>query len=355
MEIVWQTNTLMNIALILAITGILAYAAKRILANFKKLSPSSLWLKSIGDSLYVHSNWVIWTFGGLFALDQIVNIEGCPVPNDLFTTAKHLAMVVIVTWMLIIWKSKVEKAFIARVSTKESSVSDRELISVIGKLTTILLLIVSGFMVLDILDVPLQALLAFGGIGSLAVTWAAKDVIANFFGGAMIFINRPFVVGDWINSPNKNFEGVVEEIGWYMTRIRKFERVPTFIPNAVVTDAIIENPGRMYNRRIKKTIGVRYEDVKLIPEIVSKIEKMLKTHPEIDQNQFLFVHFVEFGPYSLDINIYTFTKTTKWAKFRTIQQDVLLKVANIIEECGAEIAFPTNTVHLHPAEQGSSS
>lgn len=351
MEVIWQTNTLMNIAIILTVTAIIAYAARRVLANFKGLSRSSLWLKSLGDSLYVHSNWVIWTFGGLFALDQIVHIDGCPVPTDLFTIAMHLAMVVIITWMLIIWKSKVEKAFLAKATSKDSSASDRELISVIGKLTTILLLIITGFMILDILDVPLQALLAFGGIGSLAVTWAAKDVIANFFGGAMIFINRPFVVGDWIRSPNKNFEGVVEEIGWYMTRIRLFERIPTFIPNAVITDAIIENPGRMYNRRIKKTVGVRYDDIHCVPEIVSKIEKMLKTHPEIDQNQFLFVHFIEFGPYSLDINIYTFTKTTKWAKFRSIQQDVLLKIAEIIEGCGAEIAFPTNTVHLHGSEK----
>lgn len=353
MEIIWQTNTLMNIAIILTITGIIAYAARRVLYNFKGLSASSLWLKSLGDSLYVHSNWVIWTVGSLFALDQIINIDGCPVPTDLFTIAKNLAIVVIFTWMLIVWKGKVEKAFLAKASTKDFSASDRELISVVGKLTTILVLIVSGFMVLDILDVPLQALLAFGGIGSLAVTWAAKDVIANFFGGAMIFINRPFVVGDWIKSSNKNFEGVVEEIGWYMTRIRKFERVPTFIPNAVITDAIIENPGRMYNRRIKKTVGVRYDDVHCIPEIVSKIESMLKYHPDIDQNQFLFVHFVEFGPYSLDINIYTFTKTTKWAKFRSVQQDVLLKIAEIIEGCGAEIAFPTSTVHLLPSQESS--
>jgi MscS family membrane protein len=350
MEIIWQTNTLMNIGIILLLTAGFAYAARRILTKFKGLPATSMWLKTLGDSLYNHSNWVIWTIGSLFALDQVVHIESCPVPSDLYTTVVHLVLVVIFTWLLIIWKGKVEKALLAKASKKESSVGDRELISVVGKLTTVLLLIVVGFMILDILDVPFQALLAFGGIGSLAVSWAAKDVIANFFGGAMIFINRPFVVGDWIKSPNKNFEGVVEEIGWYMTRIRLFERIPTFIPNAVIIDAIIENPGRMYNRRIKKTIGVRYDDVKKVPEIVDKIEEMLRHHPEIDQNQFLFVHFVEFGPYSLDINIYTFTKTTKWARFRTIQQDVLLKIADIIDGCGAEIAFPTNTIHLQPKD-----
>lgn len=350
MDIIWQSGTLINIAFTLLVTAGAAYITRKVLGNFKKAKTDNLWLKALGDSLYSHSNWVIWTIGILFALDQVVLIESCPVPEDGFGIFKHLILVFIFTWLLILWKGKLEKAFLVKATSKESSATDRELISVSSKLTTIMILIIAGFMILDILDVPFQALLAFGGIGSLAVTWAAKDVIANFFGGAMIFVNRPFIVGDWIKSPNKNFEGVVEEIGWYMTRIRLFERIPTFIPNAVITDAIVENPGRMYNRRIKKTIGVRYNDVNKVPEIVENIRKMLKTHKEIDQSQFLFVHFVDFGPYSLDINIYTFTKTTKWEKFRIIQQDVLLKVAKIIEDCGAEIAFPTNTVHLQQEE-----
>lgn len=346
MKITWQIDSILQILFILSITALLAYLFRRVLSNFKQLSKSNLWLKSLGDSLYNHVNWAVWSVGALFAIDRVISIEECPLPNEPFKTAKQIILLFIFSALLLIWKSRVEKALIAKVSTKETSVNDRELISVIGKLTTVFIAIVGGFILLDILDVPLQALLAFGGIGSLAVTWAAKDVIANFFGGAMIFINRPFVIGDWIKSPNRNFEGVVEDIGWYMTRIRKFERVPTFIPNALITDAIIENPGRMYNRRIKKSIGIRYSDFHLVQSIVQRIEEMLKRHPEIDQGQFLFVHFEDFGPYSLDIGIYCFTKSTKWIKFRSVQQDILLKIGAIIAECGAEIAFPTNTLHL---------
>lgn len=336
----------LKILVIFIATGMLFYSFRHLLAKLKSLSPSHVWLRALGETLYTPVSWFIWTLGSIFMVEVIVREGTCPIPLDLYITGKNLFIVFAITWLLVLWKKKVAKDMLIAATQRSAPTSDKELIAVVGKLSTIAVLIVAGFMALDILDVPLQALLAFGGIGSLAITWAAKDVIANFFGGMMIFVNRPFVVGDWIRSPNKNFEGVVEEIGWYMTQIRTFERVPTFIPNAIITEAIIENPGRMYNRRIKHTFGIRYEDIDRVEVIVEKIEAMLKRHPEIDQNQFLFVHFIEFGSYSLNINIYTFTKTTRWAHFRSIQQDVLLKVSKIIEECGAKIAFPTQTVQL---------
>jgi len=341
-----QPELIFKIIFILCITAGTAYGAKRMLYNFKNLSTDHLWLKALGESMHRPSTWVIWSFGIILTIDALLRNESCPLPDAPFQIIKSLIFVGIFTWLILIWKGTLEKILMDRALKRESSATDKELISVCGKLLSIFILVIAGFMVLDIFDVPLQALLAFGGIGSLAISWAAKDVIANFFGGMMIFINRPFAVGDWIKSPNKNFEGIVEYIGWYMTRIRTFERRPTFIPNSIVTDAIIENPGRMYNRQVKATIGIRYEDMDRVTSVVAEIEAMLRSHPEIDQKQLLFVELVEFNAYSLDINIYSFAKTTKWGKYRKVKQDVLLKAANIIKENGAEIAFPTSTIHL---------
>jgi len=300
-------------------------------------------LPAISRAIKTPAIWITAIFGLFLLIEAMIRRGACIVAPDFLNVAKQMFFVGAATWLLLLWKNEVVKALIKKAGGGKT---DMTLISMMGKLSTIAILIVAGFMVLDILSVPLQALLAFGGLGSLAISWAAKDVIANFFGGMMIYMNRPFAEGDWIMSPNKNFEGVVEEIGWYMTRIRTFERRPTYLPNALITDAIVENPGRMYNRRIKTTVGIRYCDIDKVEEIIEKIRKMLREHPEIDQRQFLFVHFVEFGAYSLDINIYTFTKTTKWELFRNIQQDVLLKVSTIISSCGAEIAFPTRTLHM---------
>jgi MscS family membrane protein len=192
-------------------------------------------------------------------------------------------------------------------------------------------------------------------VGALAVSWAAKDIVANFFGGLMIFINRPFARGEWIRSPNKNFEGVVEKIGWYMTQIRTFDRRPMFVPNQLFIDAILENPGRMYNRRIKFDLGIRYDDMAVLQAVREGIERMLKAHADIDHSQTLMVHFVEYGPYSLNINIYCFCRTTNWAEYRRVQEDVLLRVGQIVTDLGAEIAFPTQTLHLDPGLSPQSS
>jgi MscS family membrane protein len=91
--------------------------------------------------------------------------------------------------------------------------------------------------------------------------------------------------------------------------------------------------------------------------IVADLHAMLKDHPEIDATQTLIVNFNTFGPSSLDIFIYTFTRTKEWVRYHEVKQDVLLKVADIITRHGAQIAFPTQTVHLdaqvtHESEVG---
>ena len=102
----------------------------------------------------------------------------------------------------------------------------------------------------------------------------------------------------------------------------------------------------MSNRRIKETIGLRYDDASKIEPIISKVKEMLQNHPDIDKKKTLIVNFNTFAASSLDFFIYTFTKTTNWIEYHDVKQDVLLKIIKIVEENGAEFAFPTSTMHL---------
>ncbi|WP_273009454.1 mechanosensitive ion channel family protein, partial [Spongiibacter tropicus] len=190
----------------------------------------------------------------------------------------------------------------------------------------------------------------FGGIGGIAVGFAAKDLLANFFGGLMVYLDRPFSVGDWIRSPDKNIEGTVENIGWRQTRIRTFDQRPLYVPNATFTQISVENPSRMLNRRIYETIGVRYDDAKHIPAIISKVREMLANHPEIDTRKTLIVNFNSFNASSLDFFVYTFTKTTQWVKYHEIKQDILLNILEIVHELGADVAYPTSTIKMDPVQ-----
>jgi MscS family membrane protein len=162
----------------------------------------------------------------------------------------------------------------------------------------------------------------------------------------MVYMDRPFRVGDWIRSPDKEIEGTVEHIGWRLTRIRTFDQRPLYVPNATFANIAVENPSRMRNRRIYEHVGVRYDDAARVKQIVDDVRTMLQSHPEIDTRQTLIVHLNRFGPSSLDFMVYTFTKTTQWVKYHEIKEDIMLKIAEIIFSHGAEFAFPTQTIHL---------
>lgn len=223
---------------------------------------------------------------------------------------------------------------------------DHTTVDALVKLSRLVTIVVALLVAAQTLGFQIGGLLALGGVGGLAVGLAAKDILANFFGGLTIYLDRPFSVGDWIRSPDKSIEGTVEYISWRHTRIRAFNKNPIYVPNAVFTSIVVENPSRMSHRRIKETIGVRYDDFAVVKPIVDDIRAMLENHPEIDTTQTLIVNFNLFGASSLDIMVYTFTKTTVWVEYHHVKQDVLLKMGEIIARHGAEIAFPTQTLHL---------
>jgi MscS family membrane protein len=214
----------------------------------------------------------------------------------------------------------------------------------LAKLTRLSVVISAVLVALPTLGIEITALLAFGGVGGIAVGFAAQDLLSNFFGGLMIYLDRPFAIGDWIRSPDREIEGTVESIGWRLTVVRTFDKRPLYVPNSVFAKLALENPSRMTNRRIYETIGIRYKDAAKMDQIVQDVHAMLRAHEEIDQDQTLIVNFNGYGKSSLDFFVYTFTKTTNWVKFHEIKQDVMLRIIRIVHEHQADFAFPTTTV-----------
>ncbi|GAL05654.1 small-conductance mechanosensitive channel [Photobacterium aphoticum] len=193
-------------------------------------------------------------------------------------------------------------------------------------------------------------MLTFGGVGGLIVGMAAKDLLANFFGAVMIYFDRPFQLGDWIRSPDRNIEGTVEQIGFRVTMIRTFDKRPLYVPNSVFSSIVVENASRMTNRRIKQTVGLRYQDAEKVEGVVKDIKAMLTLHDDIDTTQTMIVSFDNYGPSSLNILVYTFTKTVGWVEYKEVQQDVMLKIVEIVKEHGADFAFPTTTLQFDTPE-----
>ncbi|MEM7098279.1 MAG: mechanosensitive ion channel family protein [Pseudomonadota bacterium] len=287
----------------------------------------------------------IWVIGTTFAAE----IAGSHTDSDIFAyvpTLRDVTIVWLLIWFALRFIKFIEQHVIeAGYRAKEV---DQTTARAVGKLLRASVIITGILLVLQAFGISVSGALAFGGIGGIAIGFAARDLLANFFGALMIFMDRPFSVGDWIRSPDRNIEGTVEEIGWRLTRIRTFDKRPLYVPNSVFTSLAVENPSRMQNRRIYETIGIRYDDIQVMEAVVRDVEAMLQAHNDIDTSQTLMVNFVEFGPSSVDFFVYCFTKTTVWTEFHNIKQDVLLKISNIIDQHNAEIAFPTRTLHLKP-------
>lgn len=340
-----QMHWVVRVFIIVLATMVVNFAVKRTLARIDKQleRTKTPWDNVLIIAIKKPAGAFIWLVG-LSIAAEISGTEIDPNLSSLISAIREVGVIVVLTWFIIRSISECEKAVVN--SEKIKTNVDYTTASAISKLLRASVIITSVLVVLQTLGYSISGVLAFGGIGGIAVGFAAKDLLANFFGGLIIYLDRPFAIGDWVRSPDQNIEGIVEHIGWRQTRIRTFEKRPLYVPNATFSLISVENPSRMTHRRINETIGVRYDDFNCFPAILSDIKDMIAKHEDLDTTQTYMVNFNQFGPSSLDFFIYAYTKTVDWRTFHNVKQDVLFKAMQIIASHNAEVAFPTHTVHM---------
>ena len=333
----------------LVVVGVVGhFAIYRIVRRLTKAADrtETQWDDVVLYAIFPPIQWVMWVVLGLLSLSLFPALDGI---REALLRLSDTALLLLFGWLAHRLSGGIEEELLGEHRGALAS-SDRATISAVARLSRIVLWVIAGMMILQSLGVSVSGLLAFGGVGGIAVGFAARDLLANFLGGLSIFLDRPFAVGDWIRSPDREIEGTVEDVGWRVTRIRTFDQRPLYVPNSVFSTVALENPSRMLNRRIYETIGIRYDDAGAMEQIVAEVKEMLVAHDDIDKGKTLMVNFVAFGASSLDFFLYCFTRTTDWATYHGVKQDVLVKILKIIEGQGAEVAFPTRTVLLSPPE-----
>lgn len=340
-----SSNALWDILGILGLTALLIIVIKITYHYLKsKLSKTSLhWDSALLRSIYaplITYCVLSCLLAILFYLKEYVAVFN--VLPAYFAKANIITLLLMLFWQLMRFVRYYEQAAVASKQSRKNVST----IHAVSQLTRVTLILLVTLICMQVLGLPISPILTFGGIGGIAIGFAAKDSLANMLGGLMLYIDRPFTIGDWIILKEKNIEGTVEHIGWRLTCIRTFDKRPLYVPNATFSAGSIENASNMTNRRIKTTVGLRYDDAKKIRPILSDIKQMLSNHPEIDNNATTLVNLVGFGDSALNVLIYTFTKTTIWEPFQNIQEDVFLKILDIVQQHGAECAFPTRTLHL---------
>ena len=249
--------------------------------------------------------------------------------------------VFILTWGILRLISSVENFML------ESEGSfDKDSVRLFARLMKILFVFAIILGVAQFYGYAISSILTLGGVGGIVVGFAAKDMLANVFGGLMIQMDKPFSTGDWIRTSDRSIEGVVEKIGWRMTRIRTFSKNPVYVPNGIFATIPIETPSRMTNRQIYEVIGIRYDDIAQMESIIEKVQELLAKSKNIDHKEPCRVYFDLFNASSLDFVIWAFSSSTDATEFKTFKGKLLLDIAQIISDHGAEIAYPTQTLHI---------
>ncbi len=194
------------------------------------------------------------------------------------------------------------------------------------------------------LDHLANSLFTTGAVVTAFVTFAARESIANIFGGITILLDRPFRVGDYISSPDRDIEGTVERIGWRMTQVRSPSKQTKYIPNCIFTTVSIENLTRMSNRRIRFQVSLRYDDLDKVEKICQKIEKSLEGLEFIDKRMSNFCTFNSLGDFSVNLLFNAFTKPQSFREYNKSIEKALHLVVRVVKRHRADFPFPTTTL-----------
>lgn len=234
--------------------------------------------------------------------------------------------------------------FLGRVAQKTESTLDDQLVPLLRKTLKMFVIIIGTLFILDNLNVPILPLLTGLSIGGLAFALAAQDTLKNFFGSIMIFIDRPFQVGDWITT--NDIDGTVEEVGFRSSRIRTFRNSLIYIPNGKLADNTIDNHGLRKSRRFYTQISINYDTPpELIDIFVNGLRGIVEKHPDTVKNNY-HVYFNDMASSSLNIMFYIFFEVPSWKEELRARHEVLMEIIKLAKEIKINFAFPTQTLHV---------
>ncbi len=295
------------------------------------------------DSLSAPLGWAT-VAAGVYVATLIVQLPVEPVNIQRFVDAALNGVIaVLIVWIAIRLLDRGCEYWLQKADKSDSKLDD-QIVPIVRSSGKVFLIFIGVILVLQNLGYSVSSLLAGLGFGGAALALASKDTVANLFGSIVIFLDRPFLVGDWIEMDG--LEGTVEDVSLRTTRIRTFANSVITVPNSKFTTSAINNWSRMKKRRIKMSVGVTYDATpEKMEAAVTKIREILRADPKIHQEFFL-VNFDNFGPSSLDIFIYCFTVTTNWAEFLEARQQLNLKIMRAVRELGLSFAFPSQSVYV---------
>lgn len=237
-----------------------------------------------------------------------------------------------------------KSSFVKRIKERNTKNVEDSMLDFILKIARALIYIIAGFSVITLLGINLNGLVAGLGIGGVIVTLAAQDTAKNLFGGMVIFIDKPFSVGDWIEmSP---FEGTVEDITFRSTRVRTFENSLVNIPNSVISNSSIINWSKMEKRRYKTNLCIQIDTpLEKLEKFEKRVKEMLQEREGIYDDSII-VKFDEIKDNGINILVCSYTDSIDYPSYLAEKENINCKIMKILREENIELAYDTKTVYV---------
>lgn len=323
---------------------------------WRHLHKRSLGTKSILDTSFLealHTPFYILLF--LFALDVSIPFIPDRVFEALRREPRHFELILPLGFAFVVLL--VFNRFLTNIQSTITKIEKNEVMANAGawisacKLGRMISILIFSLVILSTLNIPMGQILAPTAVGALALSFASKDVLSNVFGGVMVMVDRPFVVGDYIKIANHE-EGTVRYIGWRMTEVQLRNGRILHVPNGLVTTSTVTNFSEKTHWFIQKEIGLRYQDLEIASTVAQKIEAWIEGHTHTNQRRVSFAKLFDLSDSSVTIRVRVYLKssinTKQWYMFT---EELLLEINKIVKSCNADFAFPTRTLFMEKSEE----
>ena len=255
----------------------------------------------------------------------------------------RLAMILCVIYFIYTAIPIIMEAF-SRIKNPSSVLLDDTLMMFFTKIMKVVIFVIAILIVLGEFGVNINGLITGVGLGGLTFALAAQDTASNIFGGLVIISDKPFAVGDWIQSDS--IEGVVEDISFRSTRIRTFDDALLVIPNSTLSSASITNWSKMNKRRVKFNFGLTYAtSPSQIKSIIRDIQIYLEIHKDIITDTVL-VKLDEFAESSLRVMVIFHTNQTSLFELKRVREEVNYEIIDTLQRYDSSFALPAASVYM---------
>lgn len=254
-------------------------------------------------------------------------------------------IVQVVFWIYVFLKLVSLLMTIYEEHTKKTHIKlDDQLVPILTHFLTGIVLFLGFLKLLTLFGIPATSVLAGASIGGLALALASQDTVKNLIGTFMIFLDKPFHIGDWIEAGV--VKGTVEEVGFRSSRIRAADTSIYQIPNSTLSEIVVNNKGLRLFRRYNTELGIRYDTPSILIEaFVKGLKELIRKHPHI-KSDMVDVAFTGFGDSALKIMMNVYFTVTDWSSEQQAKHNLHIAIVKLAKALGIDFAFPSSTIMI---------